>query len=87
MFTSDGPEDHTLSGGSIPGVLATVNFRLRPGALLSAGPQRSLYVPGPVLREGTNDVWLLEFEQVARTRRALRPVAADPTSENPPASP
>ncbi|UQA96056.1 glycoside hydrolase family 35 protein [Streptomyces halobius] len=26
LFTSDGPEDHMLSGGSVPGVLATVNF-------------------------------------------------------------
>ncbi|MEV7451437.1 hypothetical protein, partial [Streptomyces nigra] len=29
------------------------------GRYWSAGPQRSLYVPGPVLREGVNDVWLL----------------------------
>ncbi len=26
LFTSDGPEDHMLSGGSVPGVLATANF-------------------------------------------------------------
>ncbi|MGW1891923.1 glycoside hydrolase family 35 protein [Streptomyces sp. NPDC002004] len=26
LFTSDGPEDHMLTGGSLPGVLATVNF-------------------------------------------------------------
>ncbi|MER6616898.1 glycoside hydrolase family 35 protein [Streptomyces xantholiticus] len=26
LFTSDGPEDHMLTGGSVPGVLATVNF-------------------------------------------------------------
>ncbi|WP_119289536.1 glycoside hydrolase family 35 protein [Streptomyces sp. YIM 130001] len=26
LFTSDGPEDHMLTGGAIPGVLATVNF-------------------------------------------------------------
>ncbi len=26
LFTSDGPEDHMLSGGSVPGALATVNF-------------------------------------------------------------
>lgn len=29
LFTSDGPEDHMLSGGSVPGVLATVNFGSR----------------------------------------------------------
>jgi len=32
------------------------------GRYWSAGPQRALYVPGPVLREGVNDVWLLELE-------------------------
>ncbi|MFJ6604446.1 glycoside hydrolase family 35 protein [Streptomyces lydicus] len=26
LFTSDGPEDHMLTGGSVPGVPATVNF-------------------------------------------------------------
>lgn len=26
LVTSDGPEDHMLTGGSVPGVLATVNF-------------------------------------------------------------
>ncbi len=30
LFTSDGPEDHMLTGGSLPGVLATVNFGSRP---------------------------------------------------------
>ncbi|MGW7257878.1 glycoside hydrolase family 35 protein [Streptomyces sp. NPDC054834] len=32
------------------------------GRYWSAGPQRSLYVPGPVLREGENEVWVLELE-------------------------
>ncbi|MFC7306470.1 beta-galactosidase family protein [Streptomyces monticola] len=32
------------------------------GRYWSAGPQESLYVPGPVLREGMNDVWVLEVE-------------------------
>jgi beta-galactosidase len=30
LFTSDGPEDHMLSGGTLPGVLATVNFGSDP---------------------------------------------------------
>ncbi|MDJ0461225.1 beta-galactosidase [Streptomyces sp. H27-C3] len=30
------------------------------GRYWSVGPQRSLYVPGPVLREGANEVWVLE---------------------------
>jgi beta-galactosidase len=30
LFTSDGPEDHMLTGGTVPGVLATVNFGSKP---------------------------------------------------------
>lgn len=33
LFTSDGPEDHMLTGGSVPGVLATANF--------GSGPRRA----------------------------------------------
>lgn len=33
------------------------------GRYWSVGPQRSLYVPGPVLREGDNEVWVLELEE------------------------
>ncbi|MGW2178607.1 glycoside hydrolase family 35 protein [Streptomyces sp. NPDC001732] len=32
------------------------------GRYWSVGPQRTLYVPGPVLREGVNEVWVLELE-------------------------
>ncbi|MFE7626233.1 beta-galactosidase [Streptomyces sp. NPDC057509] len=32
------------------------------GRYWSVGPQRTLYVPGPVLREGANEVWVLETE-------------------------
>ncbi|WP_405890837.1 beta-galactosidase [Streptomyces sp. NBC_00133] len=32
------------------------------GRYWSAGPQRGMYVPGPVLREGANEVWVLELE-------------------------
>ncbi|MCP3817267.1 beta-galactosidase [Streptomyces sp. A3M-1-3] len=32
------------------------------GRYWAAGPQESLYVPGPVLREGGNEVWVLELE-------------------------
>ncbi|MEU5889975.1 beta-galactosidase family protein [Streptomyces sp. NPDC047461] len=38
------------------------------GRYWSAGPQQALYVPGPVLREGVNDVWVLEFEKAAPDR-------------------
>ncbi|MBP3965822.1 glycoside hydrolase family 35 protein [Paenibacillus lignilyticus] len=30
LFTSDGPEDHMLQGGTLPGTLATANFGSRP---------------------------------------------------------
>ncbi|MFI6488040.1 beta-galactosidase family protein [Streptomyces sp. NPDC050564] len=33
------------------------------GRYWSVGPQRSLYVPGPVLREGVNEVWVLELQE------------------------
>ncbi|MER6458232.1 beta-galactosidase family protein [Streptomyces sp900105245] len=42
------------------------------GRYWSAGPQRSLYVPGPVLREGGNEVWLLELQQAGPDRPAPR---------------
>ncbi|MYX13090.1 beta-galactosidase [Streptomyces sp. SID8374] len=32
------------------------------GRYWSAGPQETLYVPGPVLRKGVNEVWVLELE-------------------------
>ncbi|MFD9883759.1 beta-galactosidase family protein [Streptomyces alboflavus] len=32
------------------------------GRYWGVGPQRALYVPGPVLREGPNEVWVLEVE-------------------------
>ncbi|MFJ4624526.1 beta-galactosidase [Streptomyces sp. NPDC088812] len=36
LFTSDGPEDHMLTGGSLPGVPATVNFGSDPAAAFRA---------------------------------------------------
>ncbi|MER0479250.1 beta-galactosidase [Streptomyces sp. Edi2] len=35
LFTSDGPEDHMLSGGSVPGLPATVNFGSGAGEALA----------------------------------------------------
>ncbi|RST05260.1 beta-galactosidase, partial [Streptomyces sp. WAC05374] len=32
------------------------------GRYWGVGPQESLFVPGPVLREGANEVWVLELE-------------------------
>ncbi|MFI9805292.1 beta-galactosidase family protein [Streptomyces sp. NPDC052301] len=42
------------------------------GRYWSVGPQRSLYVPGPVLREGRNEVWVLELQETDRDRPAPR---------------
>ncbi|MBA2812015.1 beta-galactosidase [Streptomyces sp. KM273126] len=35
------------------------------GRYWSVGPQGALYVPGPVLREGVNDLWVLELQEAA----------------------
>ncbi|MGP3771569.1 glycoside hydrolase family 35 protein [Streptomyces sp. SDT5-1] len=42
------------------------------GRYWSAGPQQSLYVPGPVLREGVNEVWVLELDGAGERRLLLR---------------
>ncbi|MEW2557227.1 glycoside hydrolase family 35 protein [Streptomyces griseorubiginosus] len=47
------------------------------GRYWSVGPQRSLYVPGPVLREGGNDVWVLELEEAPADGPVLRLRAPD----------
>lgn len=39
------------------------------GRYWSAGPQTTLYVPGPVLRAGANEVWVLELEEGGETVR------------------
>ncbi|WP_439081093.1 glycoside hydrolase family 35 protein [Streptomyces sp. WL006] len=45
------------------------------GRYWSVGPQRTLYVPGPVLREGVNEVWVLELEGSGEPRVELGPGA------------
>ncbi|MCM2390792.1 glycoside hydrolase family 35 protein [Streptomyces albipurpureus] len=47
LFTSDGPEDHMLTGGSIPGVLTTVNFG--SGALDAFAALRRHRSTGPLM--------------------------------------
>ncbi|WP_405737945.1 beta-galactosidase [Streptomyces sp. NBC_00028] len=59
-----GPGDALLElPGWVRGFVWINGFNL--GRYWSVGPQRSLYVPGPVLREGVNDVWVLELERAA----------------------
>ncbi|MEU7032282.1 beta-galactosidase family protein [Streptomyces sp. NPDC046237] len=56
-----GPGDAALSlPGGTRGFVWVNGFCL--GRYWSAGPQESLFVPGPVLREGPNEVWVLELE-------------------------
>ncbi|WP_369379819.1 beta-galactosidase family protein [Streptomyces sp. cg36] len=47
LFTSDGPEDHMLTGGSLPGVLATANFG--SGAREAFGALRRHRPDGPLM--------------------------------------
>ncbi|MGV9457297.1 glycoside hydrolase family 35 protein [Streptomyces sp. NPDC003635] len=44
------------------------------GRYWSAGPQTALFVPGPVLREGENEVWVLECEEASTRAPLLRGV-------------
>ncbi|MEU0158475.1 beta-galactosidase family protein [Streptomyces sp. NPDC006261] len=63
-FTVEGAEGVDHAGLRLPGWtrgFVWVNgFCL--GRYWSAGPQETLYVPGPVLSEGANEVWVLELE-------------------------
>ncbi|MFF6910320.1 beta-galactosidase family protein [Streptomyces sp. NPDC012389] len=45
------------------------------GRYWSAGPQETLYVPGPVLRKGVNEVWVLELEGAGEAWVELGPGA------------
>ncbi|MEU8959246.1 beta-galactosidase family protein [Streptomyces sp. NPDC048518] len=58
----DSPGDASLElPGWTRGFVWVNGFNL--GRYWSAGPQTSLYVPGPVLRAGANEVWVLELEE------------------------
>jgi beta-galactosidase len=51
------------------------------GRYWSVGPQGALYVPWPVLREGANEVWILEFQEASPTGPVLRaPDAVSPAA-------
>lgn len=63
-FTVGGTEGVDHAGLRLPGW--TRGFVWVNGSCLgrywSAGPQETLYVPGPMLSEGVNEVWVLELE-------------------------
>ncbi|MFE9727243.1 beta-galactosidase family protein [Streptomyces sp. NPDC005794] len=78
LFTSDGPEDHMLSGGSVPGLLATANFG--SGAREAFGVLRRHRPRGPLM---CMEFWCGWFGQwgaepvvrdPAETARALREI-------------
>ncbi|MEU6356662.1 beta-galactosidase family protein [Streptomyces sp. NPDC047072] len=50
------------------------------GRYWSVGPQRELYVPGPVLREGGNEVWVLELEEAGGAPRLKGSPGENPRS-------
>lgn len=64
VFEVDEPADTFLAfDGWAKGTAWVNGFHL--GRYWSRGPQRSLYVPGPVLRPGRNEIVLLELEAPA----------------------
>ncbi|WNI14273.1 glycoside hydrolase family 35 protein [Actinacidiphila sp. ITFR-21] len=70
-FEVAGPADTYLDlSGWTKGCAWINGFAL--GRYWSRGPQQRLYVPGPVLRAGANDVVLLELHAAARTSVDLR---------------
>ncbi|MER7107291.1 glycoside hydrolase family 35 protein [Streptomyces sp. NPDC000229] len=54
------------------------------GRYWGVGPQQSLFVPGPVLREGVNEAWVLELEGAGRSVRLAQREGAGPAGPAPP---
>ncbi|MDR6638930.1 beta-galactosidase [Paenarthrobacter nitroguajacolicus] len=74
-FEADGPGDRFLRlDGWTKGVVFMNGFNL--GRHWSRGPQRTLYVPGPLIREGTNEFAILELHGSA-TREVRFAVGPD----------
>lgn len=66
-FTVNGVADTFLSlDGWIKGVVFVNGFNL--GRYWNVGPQRTLYVPGPLLREGSNEINIFELHGAAAPR-------------------
>ncbi len=74
-FEADGPGDRFLRlDGWIKGNAFINGFNL--GRYWSRGPQRTLYVPGPLIREGANELAILELHGSA-TREVSFAVGPD----------
>ncbi|WP_349035402.1 hypothetical protein [Pseudarthrobacter sp. SORGH_AS 212] len=72
-FEAEGPGDRFLRlDGWTKGNAFINGFNL--GRYWSRGPQRTLYVPGPLIREGANELAVLELQ--GSTTREVRFVAA-----------
>lgn len=72
-FTAEGPADRYLRlDGWTKGNAFINGFNL--GRYWSRGPQRTLYVPGPLVRAGTNEIAVLELQ--GSSTRDVRFVAA-----------
>jgi beta-galactosidase len=73
VFQVEYPADtHLHLDGWTKGVAWVNGFNL--GRYWSRGPQGSLYVPGPVLRAGENEIVVLELHGSRSARVELRPV-------------
>ncbi|MFC7326179.1 glycoside hydrolase family 35 protein [Marinactinospora rubrisoli] len=71
-FEADGPVDlHLALPGWGKGVAWVNGWCL--GRYWRRGPQRTLYVPGPVVRDGRNRLTVLELESVRRPKWEFRP--------------
>lgn len=70
VVTVDEPADTFVAlAGWTKGVVWVNGFNL--GRYWDRGPQRTLYLPGPLLRPGTNDLHLLELHRFAAPRITL----------------
>ena len=68
LFTSDGPEDHMLQGGTVDGELATVNFGSRAGAAFSK--LREYRQEGPLMCMEFWNGWFDHWMEPHQTRPA-----------------
>lgn len=82
LFTSDGPTDSMLQGGTVPGVLATVNFGSRVGEAF--GKLREYEADGPVMCMEYWNGWFDHWGEHHHTRDAsdVASVLEDMLKEN-----
>jgi len=80
-FTADSPADTFLDVSAAGHGVAYVNG-FCVGRYWGIGPQQALYVPAPLVREGENEVLLLELERVpARLALSETPIWSTPNTD------